>query len=62
MTGFSSNRVRCVPSSRIKRRHHGPSPEFQRDYPDWAPTSTIEETLREIHDANVERWAGSPAG
>ena len=31
--------------------------EFRRDYPDWAPEYDIDATLREIHDANVERWA-----
>ena len=31
--------------------------EFTRDYPDWAPVYDIGTTLREIHDANVERWA-----
>ena len=31
--------------------------EFRRDYPDWAPEYDIEATLREIHNANVERWA-----
>jgi CDP-paratose 2-epimerase len=31
--------------------------EFRRDYPDWQPAYDLETTLREIHDANVERWA-----
>jgi CDP-paratose 2-epimerase len=29
---------------------------FRRDYPDWRLTRDIPEILREIHDANVERW------
>jgi len=33
--------------------------EFERDYPDWRQTYDLEATLREIHDANVERWAGA---
>ena len=32
---------------------------FQRDYPDWASRYDIEDILREIHDANVERWAAA---
>jgi len=32
--------------------------EFRRDYPDWRISYDIERTLREIHDSNVERWAG----
>jgi CDP-paratose 2-epimerase len=35
--------------------------EFRRDYPDWAPEYDIETTLREIHDANVERWGAASA-
>jgi CDP-paratose 2-epimerase len=31
--------------------------EFKRDYPDWRLRYDLETTLREIHDANVERWA-----
>jgi CDP-paratose 2-epimerase len=31
--------------------------EFRRDYSDWQPRYDLETTLREIHDANVERWA-----
>jgi CDP-paratose 2-epimerase len=31
--------------------------EFRRDYPDWRLRYDLETTLREIHDANVERWA-----
>jgi CDP-paratose 2-epimerase len=30
---------------------------FQRDYPDWELRHDLESTLREIHDAHVERWA-----
>jgi CDP-paratose 2-epimerase len=30
--------------------------EFRRDYPDFALTYDIEAILREIHDANVDRW------
>ena len=33
---------------------------FQRDYPDWTLTHGIEAILREIHDANVERWVSAP--
>jgi CDP-paratose 2-epimerase len=29
---------------------------FVRDYPDWALTRTLEEILRELHDAGAERW------
>ena len=31
--------------------------EFRADYPEWDVRHGIEETLREIHAANVERWA-----
>ena len=30
--------------------------QFQADYPDWAPEYDVPTILREIHDANVERW------
>jgi CDP-paratose 2-epimerase len=30
--------------------------EFQRDYPAWRVEHGVEEMLRSIHDANVERW------
>jgi CDP-paratose 2-epimerase len=33
--------------------------EFRRDYPDWELRYDLETTLREIHDANVERWAAA---
>jgi CDP-paratose 2-epimerase len=33
--------------------------EFRADYPDWDVRHGIEDTLREIHDANVERWAAA---
>ncbi len=29
---------------------------FIRDYPVWTLTRTIEDILREVHDANAERW------
>jgi CDP-paratose 2-epimerase len=29
---------------------------FRRDYPDWRQRYDLETTLREIHDANAERW------
>jgi CDP-paratose 2-epimerase len=29
---------------------------FEEDYPDWSLNYGIEDTLQEIHDANVERW------
>jgi CDP-paratose 2-epimerase len=35
--------------------------EFRRDYPAWQPAYDLETTLREIHDANVERWAAGVA-
>jgi len=35
--------------------------EFQADFPEWAPTRGIEQTLREIHDHNVEHWVTSAA-
>jgi CDP-paratose 2-epimerase len=31
--------------------------DFKADYPAWDIEYGIEETLQEIHDANVERWA-----
>lgn len=33
---------------------------FEADYPDWSLTYDVPGVLREIHDANVERW-GAPA-
>jgi CDP-paratose 2-epimerase len=33
--------------------------EFERDYPEWRQTYDLESTLREIHDANAERWSGA---
>jgi CDP-paratose 2-epimerase len=33
--------------------------EFRADYPEWEVRQGIEETLREIHAANVERWAAA---
>jgi CDP-paratose 2-epimerase len=30
--------------------------EFRRDHPGWATTYDVESILREIHDANEERW------
>ena len=32
---------------------------FRRDYPEWRLRYDLETTLREIHDANVEHWAGA---
>jgi len=32
--------------------------EFQRDYPDWAPTYDVERILAEIHEAHAEAWVG----
>ena len=29
---------------------------FQADFPEWAPAYGLRDILREIHDANVERW------
>src|SRR5262245_3710430 len=34
---------------------------FERDYPQWRQDYDLETTLREIHDANVERWAAAVA-
>jgi CDP-paratose 2-epimerase len=34
---------------------------FQADYPDWELRYGIEEILREIHEANAERWTSAPA-
>lgn len=31
--------------------------QFETDYPAWSLSYDLEATLREIHDANVERWA-----
>jgi CDP-paratose 2-epimerase len=33
--------------------------EFQADYPDFRLEHGIEDVVREIHDANVERWSGA---
>ena len=33
--------------------------EFRADYPGWEPKRGIEQTLREIHDHNLERWTTS---
>jgi CDP-paratose 2-epimerase len=33
--------------------------EFERDHPEWRQTYDLESTLREIHDANAERWSGA---
>ncbi len=33
--------------------------EFRADYPGWEPRRGIEQTLREIHDHNLERWTTS---
>jgi CDP-paratose 2-epimerase len=33
--------------------------EFGRDYPDWTQQHDIDSMLREIHDANAERWSGA---
>ena len=30
--------------------------EFRRDYPGWTPRYDVPTILREIHDANAERW------
>jgi CDP-paratose 2-epimerase len=31
--------------------------EFIADYPEWSLTYDVDAILREIHDANVERWS-----
>jgi CDP-paratose 2-epimerase len=33
--------------------------DFKRDYPGWELRYDLEATLREIHDANVERWTAA---
>lgn len=30
--------------------------EFQSDYPSWGPSRDLEQTLREIHEENIEHW------
>jgi CDP-paratose 2-epimerase len=35
--------------------------DFKRDYPDWGLTRGIEDTLQEIHDANVDQWSAARA-
>jgi CDP-paratose 2-epimerase len=34
---------------------------FEADYPDWSLRYDVPGVLREIHDANVERWAAVPS-
>jgi CDP-paratose 2-epimerase len=34
---------------------------FERDYPSWSLTHDVPSVLREIHDANVERWEAVPS-
>ena len=34
---------------------------FERDYPGWSLTYDVPGVLREIHDANVERWEAVPS-
>jgi CDP-paratose 2-epimerase len=34
---------------------------FEADYPEWKQKYDLESTLREIHDANVERWSAATA-
>jgi CDP-paratose 2-epimerase len=34
---------------------------FRADHPEWALTRGIEDTLQEIHDANVDRWTAARA-
>jgi CDP-paratose 2-epimerase len=34
---------------------------FRADHPDWRLTRGIDDTLQEIHDANVERWTAARA-
>ena len=35
--------------------------EFRRDFPDWAVEHDLDSILRQIHDANAERWQGVAA-
>ena len=35
--------------------------DFKRDHPRWGLTRGIEDTLQEIHDANVEQWSAARA-
>ena len=32
---------------------------FERDHPDWSLRYSVEDILRQIHDANVEHWASA---
>jgi len=32
---------------------------FERDHPDWSLRYSVEDILRQIHDANVEHWAAA---
>ena len=34
-----------------------PLAPFERDHPDWSLRYSVEDILRQIHDANVEHWA-----
>jgi CDP-paratose 2-epimerase len=36
--------------------------DFKSDYPEWQLTYGIEDTLREIHDVNRERWSAGVPG
>jgi CDP-paratose 2-epimerase len=35
--------------------------EFGSEHGGWRPRRDLETTLREIHEANAERWAQAPA-
>ena len=35
--------------------------EFRADYPQWEIRNDLEKILREIHDANAEKWEAAPA-
>ena len=35
--------------------------EFQADHPGWEIRNDLETILRQIHDANAERWEAAPA-
>ena len=71
-TARCSRRSRCARRSRAASST-GPTPRrtasattaggsptsraFERDYPEWSLRYSVEDILREIHDANVEHWA-----
>jgi CDP-paratose 2-epimerase len=57
---ISGNEINWTLSDRARMGDHrwwiSDLSDFRRDYPDWRLRYDLETTLREIHDANVERW------